>query len=49
MGVLNGYLLGAGLMLLAGIVAAFIALPAERRSLEDIAAMPDVLHRPHLR
>jgi MFS family permease len=32
-----GYLLGAGLMIAAGIVAAFLAVPAERRSLEDIA------------
>jgi len=40
-GVLPGYLLGAGLMLLAGIVAALLALPAERRSLEEIAAMID--------
>jgi len=40
-GVLHGYYLGAGLMLLAAIVAAFLALPAERRSLEEIAAMPD--------
>jgi MFS family permease len=43
-GVLYGYLVGAGLMLTAGIVAAAIALPAERRSLEEIAAMPDA-HR----
>ena len=40
-GVLNGYYLGAGLMVLAGVVAAFLALPAERRSLEEIAAMSD--------
>jgi MFS family permease len=32
-----GYLLGAGLMIAAGIVAWFLAVPAERRSLEDIA------------
>jgi MFS family permease len=32
-----GYLLGAGLMLAAGIVAVFLAVPAERRALEDIA------------
>jgi MFS family permease len=32
-----GYLLGAGLMIAAGIVAIFLAVPAERRSLEDIA------------
>jgi MFS family permease len=40
-GVLYGYLIGAGLMLTAGVVAGFLALPAERRSLEEIAAMPD--------
>jgi MFS family permease len=44
MGVLNGYLVGAGLMVLAGMVAAFLALPAEKRSLEEIAAMSDT-HR----
>jgi hypothetical protein len=44
MGVFSGYLLGAGLMLVAGIVAAFLALPAEKRSLEEIAAMHDA-HR----
>lgn len=43
-GVLDGYYLGAGLMVLAGVVAAFLALPAERRSLEEIAAMSDT-HR----
>jgi MFS family permease len=32
-----GYLLGAGLMVAAGIVAIFLAVPAERRALEDIA------------
>jgi MFS family permease len=32
-----GYLLGAGLMIGAGIVAAFLAVPAERKSLEDVA------------
>jgi hypothetical protein len=32
-----GYLLGAGLMIAAGIVAIFLAVPAERRALEDIA------------
>lgn len=40
-GVLDGYLIGAGLMLGAGLVAAFLALPAEQKSLEEIAAMPD--------
>jgi MFS family permease len=33
-----GYLIGAGLMLAAGLVAAFLAVPAERRSLEDLAS-----------
>jgi MFS family permease len=32
-----GYLLGAGLMIGAGVVAIFLAVDAERRSLEDIA------------
>ena len=32
-----GYLLGAGFMIAAGIVAIFLAVDAERRSLEDIA------------
>jgi MFS family permease len=32
-----GYQLGAGLMIAAGIVAAFLAVPAERKSLEDVA------------
>jgi MFS family permease len=37
MNVNYGYMLGAGLMIAAGIVAWFLAVPAERRSLEDIA------------
>jgi MFS family permease len=32
-----GYILGASLMIAAGIVAWFLAVPAERRSLEDVA------------
>jgi MFS family permease len=32
-----GYILGACLMIFAGVVAAFLAVPAERKSLEDIA------------
>jgi MFS family permease len=32
-----GYLLGAGLMIAAGVIAIFLAVDAERRSLEDIA------------
>lgn len=43
--VLHGYLFGAGLMVLAGVVAAFLAVPAERKSLEEIAAMSDRPHR----
>jgi MFS family permease len=35
--VVFGYYLGAGLMIAAGIVAAFLAVNAEKRSLEDIA------------
>jgi hypothetical protein len=35
--VFYGYLVGAGLMILAGVIAAFLAVPAERRSLEEIA------------
>ena len=41
-GVLEGYLVGAALMIVAGVAAAWLALPAERRSLEEIAAMDDV-------
>jgi MFS family permease len=33
-----GNLLGAGSMIAAGIIAAFLAVPAERRALEDIAS-----------
>lgn len=35
--VFYGYLVGATLMIAAGVVAAFLAVPAERRSLEEIA------------
>ena len=35
--IFNGYLLGGGLMLLAAIVALVLGVPAERRSLEDVA------------
>ena len=41
--ILWGYLLGGGLMVGAAVVAAFLAVPAERRALEDIAP-----HRPVL-
>lgn len=40
-GILDGYLLGAALMIAAGVVAFLLALPAERRSLEEIAEMDD--------
>jgi MFS family permease len=36
--VFAGYALGGGLMLAAALVAAFLAVPAERRSLESVAA-----------
>jgi hypothetical protein len=32
-----GYLLGAALMIAAGLVAVFLAVAAERKSLEDVA------------
>ncbi len=35
--ILWGYLLGGALMVIAAVVAAFLAVPAERRALEDIA------------
>ena len=35
--VVNGYYIGAGLMIAAGLVAVFLAVDAEKRSLEDIA------------
>ena len=38
-GVLKGYLFGAGLMVFAGVVAYFLAVAAEGRSLEEIAEM----------
>jgi MFS family permease len=37
MSIFWGYLLGGSLMLAAGVVAAFLAVDAERRSLEDVA------------
>jgi MFS family permease len=33
-----GYLVGASLMIAAGVIAIFLAVPAERRALEDIAS-----------
>jgi MFS family permease len=38
--VLDAYLVGAALMLAGGIVAAFLGVSAERKSLEEIAALP---------
>jgi hypothetical protein len=38
---LRDNLLGAALMVVAGVVAIFLAVPAERWSLEDIAAIDD--------
>jgi hypothetical protein len=38
-GVLDGYLAGAALMVGASIVAAFLAVSAEGRSLEELASM----------
>jgi MFS family permease len=38
-GVMNGYLVGAALMIGAGVVAAILGVAAERRSLEEIAEM----------
>ena len=35
--ILWGYLLGGGLMVGAAVIAAILAIPAERRALEDIA------------
>jgi MFS family permease len=37
MNVYYGYLVGAGLMIAGGLIAAWLAVPAERRSLEEIA------------
>jgi MFS family permease len=44
--VLTGYLLGAVLMLIAAIVAAFLALPAEGKSLEEISGTEMLEWRP---
>jgi MFS family permease len=37
--VFDAYLVGAGLMALGGLVAAFLGVPAERKSLEHIAEL----------
>jgi MFS family permease len=41
-----GYLLGAGAMILGGVVAAFLAVNAEGKSLEDIATPLSVIAKP---
>jgi MFS family permease len=41
-----GYLIGAGLMITAGILAALLGVPAERKSLEAINALDDVRDSP---
>ena len=41
-----GYLLGAGAMILGGVVAAFLAVDAEGKSLEDIAKPLSVIGKP---
>jgi MFS family permease len=43
-GVFVGYLIGAALMVAAGVVAAAIGVPAERKSLETINALPPSTH-----
>jgi len=41
-----GYLLGAGAMILGGVVAAFLAVDAEGKSLEDVAKPLSVIAKP---
>ena len=41
-----GYMLGAGAMILGGVVAAFLAVDAEGKSLEDIAKPLSVIGGP---
>ena len=41
-----GYLLGAGAMIVGGLVAAFLAVNAEGKSLEDIARPLSVIAKP---
>jgi MFS family permease len=43
---LTGYLLGAGLMVIAAVVAAFLAVPAERKSLEEVSGTEMLEWRP---
>jgi MFS family permease len=44
-----GYLLGAAVMIFGGVVAAFLAVPAEGKSLEDIALPLSAVRRPGTR
>jgi MFS family permease len=44
----GGYLLGAGIMILGGLVAAFLGVNAEQKSLEDVAT-PLSMRRPGTR
>jgi len=41
-----GYLLGAGAMIVGGLVAAFLAVDAEGKSLEDVAKPLSVVAKP---
>jgi hypothetical protein len=41
-----GYLIGAGAMILGGLVAAFLGVDAERQSLEHVARPLSVIARP---
>ena len=41
-----GYMLGAGAMILGGVVAAFLAVDAEGKSLEDVATPLSVIAKP---
>ena len=44
-----GYLLGAGVMILGGVVAAFLGVNAENKSLEDVATPLSMRRRPGTR
>jgi hypothetical protein len=41
-----GYLIGAGAMILGGLVAAFLGVAAEGKSLEDVATPLSVIRKP---
>ena len=43
---LLGYLIGAGVMIIGGVVAAFLGVAAEGKSLEDIATPLSVIAKP---